>query len=297
MKKQSALSPKPDSGGLGQQIYEMRQKDPDYDASLWSYLPLIGGLIGGGTKTVPGHDTDMLGEGAAGFGGSFGGGLYGGGIGGFLGALLSKGKMMKSVGRGAAGGAALGAPIGSHSAVQDRRWETPLTLLELAQLMDKSRNRPDRANPESRESRDYKDDQEKKKKKEDKDDKKKDDKKEKKASSLVKMALSPGLLKALGAGGIGLGGAAAGYGLGQMGGGGEGAPGPAPEPEGDWMDKTMDWGKENVYDPAWEGITGASENSGTRKLLTALLLMTLLGGGGYMYGKGKGKREILDKLR
>ena len=72
---------------------------------------------------------------------------------------------------------------------------------------------------------------------------------------------------------------------------------PAPPEEKDYFDKSMDWAEENVYNPSWDFISQQSQNPGTRKLLTALALIALLGGGSYMFGKNQGKQDILNRFQ
>tara|TARA_B100000579_G_C22848316_1_gene865798 strand:- start:5470 stop:5844 length:375 start_codon:yes stop_codon:yes gene_type:complete len=74
-------------------------------------------------------------------------------------------------------------------------------------------------------------------------------------------------------------------------------PAPEPEPEKDYFDKGMDWAEENIYNPSWDFISQQSQNPGTRKLLTALALIALLGGGSYMFGKNKGRQDILNRFQ
>ena len=74
-------------------------------------------------------------------------------------------------------------------------------------------------------------------------------------------------------------------------------PSPEPEEEKDYFDQGVDWLGENVYDPSWKFISEQSQNPGTRKLLTALALIALLGGGAYMGGKHQGKQDILSRFQ
>ena len=71
---------------------------------------------------------------------------------------------------------------------------------------------------------------------------------------------------------------------------------PKPE-EKDYFDSSMDFLNENAYKPTWETISEQSQNPGTRKLLTALALLGLLGGGSYLLGKRSGKNDILSRFR
>ena len=71
-----------------------------------------------------------------------------------------------------------------------------------------------------------------------------------------------------------------------------------PKPEDkDYFDSSMDFLNENAYKPTWETISEQSQNPGTRKLLTALALLGLLGGGSYLLGKRSGKNDILSRFR
>ena len=65
----------------------------------------------------------------------------------------------------------------------------------------------------------------------------------------------------------------------------------------DYFDQGMDSLEENVYNPAWNFISEQSQNPGTRKLLTALALIALLGGGTYFAGKNQGKKDILNRFQ
>lgn len=72
---------------------------------------------------------------------------------------------------------------------------------------------------------------------------------------------------------------------------------PTPEPEKDYFDKGVDWAGKNVYEPSWDFISKQSQNPGTRKLLTALAIIALMGGGVYMGGKHQGKQDILSRFK